>query len=243
MINWQGQSIFHLSLLSVIQPWNFPDNVHQCGGWPRRLLESMARQCGGRSHLILGYSPLVGFPGWRHLNSDARNRPLFWALLANGIRSRPNGMPTDRKDTPWATRLEHRRLRWCIRLPKSGYGWRDIGAWPDRPWSIDWRSKAHNRLPSTTARSTCGARGDVDTWMLRERPQAAFVAAAMLGGILGNDTRPAGFLYDAPDGMRDNPPDPACQGFMTCRASPNRRQRPPARRRHDDGKHPPSTDA
>lgn len=37
---------------------------------------------------------------------------------------------------------------------------------------------------------------DVEAWMLRERPQAVFVAAATVGGILANDTRPAEFLYD-----------------------------------------------
>ncbi len=33
-------------------------------------------------------------------------------------------------------------------------------------------------------------------WMARERPEAVFVAAATVGGILANDTRPAEFLYD-----------------------------------------------
>jgi GDP-L-fucose synthase len=37
---------------------------------------------------------------------------------------------------------------------------------------------------------------DVEAWMLRERPQAVFVAAATVGGILANDTRPAEFIYD-----------------------------------------------
>ena len=36
----------------------------------------------------------------------------------------------------------------------------------------------------------------VRAWMKRERPQAVFVAAATVGGILANDTRPAEFLYD-----------------------------------------------
>jgi GDP-L-fucose synthase len=37
---------------------------------------------------------------------------------------------------------------------------------------------------------------DVEAWMTRHRPQAIFVAAATVGGILANDTRPAEFLYD-----------------------------------------------
>ena len=36
----------------------------------------------------------------------------------------------------------------------------------------------------------------VEEWMDRVRPHAVFVAAATVGGILANDTRPAHFLYD-----------------------------------------------
>ncbi len=36
----------------------------------------------------------------------------------------------------------------------------------------------------------------VDEWMAREKPDAIFMAAAKVGGILANDTRPADFLYD-----------------------------------------------
>jgi GDP-L-fucose synthase len=35
----------------------------------------------------------------------------------------------------------------------------------------------------------------VENWMDQERPQAVFVAAAKVGGIYANDTRPADFLY------------------------------------------------
>ncbi len=38
--------------------------------------------------------------------------------------------------------------------------------------------------------------GAVRAWMARERPEVVFVAAATVGGILANDTRPAEFLYD-----------------------------------------------
>jgi GDP-L-fucose synthase len=37
---------------------------------------------------------------------------------------------------------------------------------------------------------------DVDTWLDAQRPQAVFIAAARVGGILANDTRPVDFLYD-----------------------------------------------
>jgi GDP-L-fucose synthase len=36
----------------------------------------------------------------------------------------------------------------------------------------------------------------VEAWMATHRPQAVFVAAATVGGILANSTRPAEFLYD-----------------------------------------------
>jgi GDP-L-fucose synthase len=37
---------------------------------------------------------------------------------------------------------------------------------------------------------------DVERWMQQAQPQAVFVAAATVGGILANDTHPASFLYD-----------------------------------------------
>ncbi|MBP0575177.1 NAD-dependent epimerase/dehydratase family protein, partial [Mycobacterium tuberculosis] len=33
-------------------------------------------------------------------------------------------------------------------------------------------------------------------WMAREKPDAVFLAAAKVGGILANDSAPADFLYD-----------------------------------------------
>ena len=37
---------------------------------------------------------------------------------------------------------------------------------------------------------------EVEDWMAATRPQAVFVAAATVGGIVANDTRPAEFIYD-----------------------------------------------
>lgn len=37
---------------------------------------------------------------------------------------------------------------------------------------------------------------DVETWMKREKPTTVIIAAATVGGILANDTRPAEFLHD-----------------------------------------------
>ena len=36
----------------------------------------------------------------------------------------------------------------------------------------------------------------VEAWLMSEKPDAIFVPAATVGGILANDTRPAEFLYD-----------------------------------------------
>ena len=40
------------------------------------------------------------------------------------------------------------------------------------------------------------SRQDVDAWLNVHRPQVVFLAAARVGGILANDTRPVDFLYD-----------------------------------------------
>lgn len=50
----------------------------------------------------------------------------------------------------------------------------------------------------TAPRSTLDLRNqsDTDAWFGETRPAAAFVAAATVGGILANDSRPAEFLYD-----------------------------------------------
>ncbi len=50
----------------------------------------------------------------------------------------------------------------------------------------------------TTSRAQVDLRrqDQVETWMQSARPQAIFLAAATVGGILANDTRPAEFLYD-----------------------------------------------
>ncbi|HIM44656.1 MAG TPA: NAD-dependent epimerase/dehydratase family protein, partial [Alphaproteobacteria bacterium] len=37
---------------------------------------------------------------------------------------------------------------------------------------------------------------DVEDWLSQSRPEAIFVAAATVGGIQANDSRPADFLYD-----------------------------------------------
>ena len=50
----------------------------------------------------------------------------------------------------------------------------------------------------TTTRSEMDLRrqADVEDWFAATRPDAVFLAAAKVGGILANDTYPADFLYD-----------------------------------------------
>jgi GDP-L-fucose synthase len=60
------------------------------------------------------------------------------------------------------------------------------------------RLKAEGCEILTVGRDTADLRRQeqVESWMKRARPQAVFLAAATVGGILANSTRPAEFLYD-----------------------------------------------
>ncbi|MBI2235904.1 MAG: GDP-L-fucose synthase [Magnetospirillum sp.] len=51
-------------------------------------------------------------------------------------------------------------------------------------------------LTASHAELDLSRQAEVEAWMAAERPQAVFVAAATVGGILANSTRPAEFLYD-----------------------------------------------
>ncbi len=50
----------------------------------------------------------------------------------------------------------------------------------------------------TVGRDTVDLANQAQTseWIMENRPQAVFLAAAKVGGILANDTRPAEFLYE-----------------------------------------------
>ena len=61
------------------------------------------------------------------------------------------------------------------------------------------RRLAHSECEiRTVARSEVDLRrqSDAEAWMAEARPEVVFVAAATVGGILANDTRPADFIYD-----------------------------------------------
>jgi len=51
-------------------------------------------------------------------------------------------------------------------------------------------------LTATHAELDLKRQRDTEDWLKRQKPDAVFVAAATVGGILANDTRPAEFLYD-----------------------------------------------
>ncbi len=46
------------------------------------------------------------------------------------------------------------------------------------------------------ARLDLRRQADTEAWMMAERPQVVFLAAALVGGIHANDTQPGPFLYD-----------------------------------------------
>jgi GDP-L-fucose synthase len=61
------------------------------------------------------------------------------------------------------------------------------------------RRLEHERVDLVTVgrdRVDLRRQADVEAWMADARPQAVFVAAATVGGILANDARPGEFLYD-----------------------------------------------
>ncbi|AXV15000.1 GDP-fucose synthetase [Neorhizobium sp. SOG26] len=51
-------------------------------------------------------------------------------------------------------------------------------------------------LTATRSELDLTRQADVEAWMEKNRPDAVFLAAAKVGGILANDTYPADFLYD-----------------------------------------------
>ncbi len=51
-------------------------------------------------------------------------------------------------------------------------------------------------LTATRAQVDLRRQAEVEEWMADARPDAVFVPAATVGGILANDTRPAEFIYD-----------------------------------------------
>jgi len=77
-----------------------------------------------------------------------------------------------------------------------------------RVWVAGHRGMAGSAIVRRLANEGCEiltvGRGDVDLrrqpdverWLSAHKPQAVFLAAAKVGGILANDTRPAEFLYD-----------------------------------------------
>jgi GDP-L-fucose synthase len=57
-------------------------------------------------------------------------------------------------------------------------------------------AKGHDVVEDGPARIDLRRQSDVENWMFQARPDVVFVAAAKVGGIYANDTRPGEFLYD-----------------------------------------------
>ena len=58
------------------------------------------------------------------------------------------------------------------------------------------REQLRDTRPWTGPASICARQADVERWMRDVRPDAVFLAAAKVGGILANETYPAEFLYE-----------------------------------------------
>ena len=58
------------------------------------------------------------------------------------------------------------------------------------------QSEGCTLLTTTSEELDLRRQSDVEAWMAANRPQAVFLIAATVGGILANDTRPAEFIYD-----------------------------------------------
>jgi GDP-L-fucose synthase len=77
-----------------------------------------------------------------------------------------------------------------------------------RVWVAGHRGMVGSAISRRLAREGCelivagrevvdlGRQAEVEAFMAREKPDAIFLAAAKVGGILANDTRPAEFLHD-----------------------------------------------
>jgi GDP-L-fucose synthase len=77
-----------------------------------------------------------------------------------------------------------------------------------RVWVAGHRGMVGSAISCRLAREGCelivagrevvdlGRQAEVEAFMAREKPDAIFLAAAKVGGILANDTRPAEFLHD-----------------------------------------------
>jgi GDP-L-fucose synthase len=77
-----------------------------------------------------------------------------------------------------------------------------------RVWVAGHRGMAGSAIARRLAREGCEIltvgraevdlrrQADVEAWMKAKAPQAVFIAAATVGGIMANSTRPAEFLYD-----------------------------------------------
>ena len=51
-------------------------------------------------------------------------------------------------------------------------------------------------LTATSAELDLRRQADVEAWVAAHKPQAVFVAAGRVGGIVANDTQPVDFLYE-----------------------------------------------
>ena len=80
--------------------------------------------------------------------------------------------------------------------PASGSGSPAIAAWSAARWCGGCGARTASILTAGRAELDLLRQAAVEHWMATHKPHAVFLAAATVGGILANDTRPADFLYD-----------------------------------------------
>ena len=75
-------------------------------------------------------------------------------------------------------------------LPASASGSPAIAAWSAARSCAGSRARTARSSPPAATSSTCATRPRSSAWMAREQPDAVFLAAAKVGGILANDSYP-----------------------------------------------------
>ena len=91
-----------------------------------------------------------------------------------------------------STRETDRSRRWRMRAS----GWRATPAWSGSAIVRRLATEGCELLRADRAELDLRRQSAVKAWMRKSRPDVVIVAAATVGGILANRTRPADFLHD-----------------------------------------------
>ncbi len=103
-----------------------------------------------------------------------------------------------RRSQSYANGHDHRRgVKWpAIRLKEKRSGSPVIAEWWAQPSFGVSRERTATVLTAPRAEVDLKDQTAIRRWLADNKPEAVFLAAAKVGGILANDTYPAEFLYD-----------------------------------------------